>query len=133
MGQLGQENFATYGANPEDMSTLDRVFFAPSLEALASPADLASGRTHSCALFLPRSLVCWGSNSVGELGAEMAGAEFGGSAGDMALLAPISFEKSIAAESIAQIALGLESTCSNIIDLFLFSFFFLSLPHIFLV
>jgi alpha-tubulin suppressor-like RCC1 family protein len=94
------------------MPSLSRVYFAPSLEAVASPSDLASGRTHSCALFLPKSLVCWGSNGNGELGAAVAGSSFGGASGEMALLAPVSFEKNIAAESIAQIALGFESTCS---------------------
>jgi hypothetical protein len=69
--------------------------------------------SHVCALFTSGGVVCWGSNTSGELGINNTGDARGDVGGEMVGLVPIVFADSIT-YAAAQVATGGQATCSNI-------------------
>lgn len=93
------------------MSNLIYISFTSSLQALGV-AEISTGFTHGCALFLTGSAVCWGSNSSQELGYAAIGSNMGDSANEMLNIVPLNFKASYTTSLLVQIACGKLTTCA---------------------
>lgn len=110
MGQLGQDMISPIGPNPNDMTSLTPIVFGAAFGAMTI-VDIAAGLSdHTCALFSEGKVSCWGSNSSGQLGLDVATTFIGGASGDMTLLAPISFAPTIT-HRVTQLAVAYLTSC----------------------
>ena len=96
------------------MATVSPLVFAPSLDSLGI-VDLGAGYRHACALFSSGSIACWGRNTEGELGTEVASTpHIGDAAGEMTSIVPIAFKASLATLRAIQVGAGADYSCGNL-------------------
>lgn len=110
-GRTGRDAVTDIGTNPTDMSNLNFISFTASLNALAI-TELSSTRTHVCVIFDTGSVVCFGCNTYGNLGANLsASSGVGDTPGEMVALVPIVFKASVATSTPIQVSAGDLITC----------------------
>jgi alpha-tubulin suppressor-like RCC1 family protein len=114
-GQLGRGNTAPLGSMPTDMSNLNPIPFNAGLLS-EGVGEMDSGWQHVCMLtVVSGSIVCWGRNSNGELGAEVAiGTHLGDAGPEVASLAPVVFGGPLSTLRAVQVAAGSFITCALI-------------------
>lgn len=84
-GQLGLGDKANRGSSPNQMGdALARVDLGPARTALA----IAAGSSHTCAILDDRSVKCWGSTEVGQLGLGEIDNHRGDASGEMGAALP---------------------------------------------
>lgn len=99
------------------MTKLDFISFSDNNLAIV---DVSAGEYHACVLFDHGKVICWGDNTYGNLGAEMAiGGMVGDSAGEVATLQFITFKPTI--PMAIQVLPARYTTCGNcsLINLYL--------------
>lgn len=95
-GQLGRDDTTVRGDATVDMNSIVFVSFTASLNAINIVEVALRSSNHNCALFATGSVVCWGFNLTGQLGAGVASGEnLGDAATEMVNRVPIVFASSI--------------------------------------
>jgi alpha-tubulin suppressor-like RCC1 family protein len=103
------------------VNTLSFVSFTGSLNMRAAVELSSENGDHNCVLLISGAVVCWGSNSNGQLGLNLAAnAHMGDSTNEMLNVAPIVFAATIT-QAVVQVATGLKHTCGTFTY---FSFYF---------
>jgi alpha-tubulin suppressor-like RCC1 family protein len=90
-GRLGTDGTADKGGTAGDMAALGFISFGTT----DTVTHVSAGYTHTCAIFSNSKARCWGAGDYGILGTDGT-ADKGGTAGDMAALAFIPFQYSVA-------------------------------------
>jgi alpha-tubulin suppressor-like RCC1 family protein len=111
-GQLGNRSDEDIG--DDELVTLGQVRFPPPASPFSpNPrvAALSAGAAHTCALFRDGTVLCWGDNSLGQLGAprELSPPTKGDAAGWVSSSERLSF-----GAPVAQISAGNNHTCARL-------------------
>ena len=107
-GQLGKDSTASWGDTIAEMAALGAINLGTNKTAVS----ITAGDYHTCALLNDGTVKCWGLNSSGQLGQDIA-QNLGDAAGEMAVLGAVNLGSNKTAIAISA---GGSHTCALLND-----------------